>query len=194
MAQFNLIFSCARDYERNAEAEAWFNLMAQGDPDPVFLPTGIQGLFLADTSLDPRKFIHNLRDIVAEKDVNYIQFIQKIYPVDEVVEADPDLIAATTKNLVAKHPYCQESGSKYRITIRKRHNPIHTDVIIDAIAKQVQYPVSLKVYDWNIQIEIIGEMAGIAILHDDDIFKPISEKRDLLDNGVQPQFLQMDHI
>ncbi|MHA1584196.1 MAG: THUMP domain-containing protein [Promethearchaeota archaeon] len=177
MKDFNLIISTGRDFEKQAETEVWFNLMALGDDKPLFYKSGASGLFLVKTQIEPLKLINYLRNIMQKKDPNYIQFIQKIYPITKVVPTNTEEIATAVLDLVKIHPYCQDPSSKFRISIRKRLKKVNTQDIINAIANKLNFGVSLKEYDWMIQIEVIGEMTGIAIIKDEDIFKPISEKQ-----------------
>lgn len=177
LSDFNLVVSTARDYEQQCECEIWFNLMALGDSTPIITRPGIPGLLLVKTNVNPRKFVQYLRDIITNKDVNYIQFISKMYPVDIVVETDVDTIAQAAVSLVDNNQMAQDKNSKYRITIRKRQCEYSTDEIIKTVASLIHNPVSLKEYDWNLEIEIINKYAGIAIITDEDIFAPIQEKR-----------------
>jgi len=177
MQNFNLVVSTARDFETQAETELWFNLTALGDPSPIIYQSGLQGLILAHTSLPPRKIIYYIQEILATKDPNYIQFIQKIYPVDSVVATELPMIIEATKILLAKNPICQVPDSKFRITIRKRNSPLTTNEIISAVAHEIPHPVDLKGYEWNLQFEIIGNTTGIAVLLPGDILSPLQEDK-----------------
>jgi len=81
--------------------------------------------------------------------------------------------------LIENHPLNQNSKAKYRISVKKRQSTLTTSDIIDTIASTIQNDVSLKDFDWNVQVEVIGDSTGISILRKSDIFKPISEKRNL---------------
>lgn len=180
MQNFNLVVSTARDFEIQAITELWFNLIALGDNSPIIYPSSYQGLILAQTSLPPRKIVYYLREIITSKDPEYIQFIQKIYPVDCIVPTEIPQIEAAIPELMKKSPLCESSDSKFRITIRKRNSPLQTDTIVNAIGSLVHHPVDLKHFDWNIQLEIFGNTTGIAIITEDDIFKPLSKQNEYL--------------
>ncbi len=170
---FNLLLSTARDYEIHAESEMWFHLMMLGDDSPIISKMGIPGLLSIKTQIDARKVIHHFQDIL-KKDPSYIQFIQKIYPIDRVVVSELDVIKITTLELIKEHPLCTPT-SKFRVSIRKRNSPLKTDAIIQTITSDLKFKVDLKQYDWNLQIEIIGDKTGIAIITDNEIFRPLSE-------------------
>lgn len=180
MNQFNLIISTGRDFETQAECEVWFNLMALGDPNPIIFKTPFQGLILCQTSIPPRNIVRYLREIITTKDPDYIQFIQKIYPIDIVTATEIPVIKIAVQELMSKFPICQDQSKKFRITVRKRSSPLKPETIISEIASMISNPVDLKEYDWNLQFEILGNQTGIAILEDNDVFKPISERRRLI--------------
>ncbi|WP_457558345.1 THUMP domain-containing protein [Candidatus Harpocratesius sp.] len=180
MQKFNLLVSTAREFEEQAKTELWFNLMSLGDPNPIIYKSNFQGLILGYTNLPPRRLIYYLRDVITSKDVNYIQFIQKIYPIDLVTATELPVIKEAVLELIAESQICHVPTSKFRITVRKRNSPLRPEDIINSIAPLISNPVDLKNFDWNLQFEILGKQTGIAILSKDDIFKPISERRDLL--------------
>ncbi len=181
MKNFNLIISTGRAFEEQAEYELWFNLLALGDESPIIFRSGNQGLILAKTTINPKDLIQYLREILQnkDKDKKYIQFIHKITPIDIVVPSNLDSLKEGLLKLIEKHPLSQDPKLKYRITVKKRQSLLKTSEIIDAIGSNVQNAVSLKDFDWNVQVEVIGDSTGIALLKKSDIFKPISEKRDL---------------
>jgi len=179
MKNFNLMVSTGRNFEDQAEYELWFNLLALGDESPIIFRSGNQGLILAKTTINPRDLIQYLREISQNKDKNYIQFIHKLTPIDIVVPSDLDSLKDGVLKLIENHPLTQDPKAKYRISVKKRQSSLQTAEIIDSIASTLQNDVSLKEYDWNVQVEVIGDSTGIALLRKSDIFKPISERRDL---------------
>lgn len=181
MDNFNLIVSTGRNFEQQAKSELWFNLLSIGDDSPIIFKSEISGIILAYTKLEPRNLIYYLQDVMTHKDINYTQFIHKIYPLDQVVETDLEKIKLTTLDLIAHHPYCKP-GTSFRITIRKRKTELNTNEIINAIADNLDFTVNLQEFDWNIQIEIIGNYTGIAILKKKDVFRPIRKRKTLKKN------------
>ena len=184
MNDFNLVVSTARDFERQAECELWFNLLALGDETPIIFRPGVPGLILAKTSIEPKQLGIFLQKMLDNRDPNYVQFIFKIYPLDTVVESSPEIIRDACLNLVKTHPLCQNPDSHYRITIRKRFTNLKTDAIISLIAEKISFAVSLQKYDWILQLEIIGDMTGIAILRDEDVFAPKKEKEHIIEHQL----------
>ena len=179
MKNFNLIIATGRDFEDQAEYELWFNLLSLGDESPIIFRSGNQGLVLAKTTINPKVLIQHFREILQNKDRNYVQFIQKITPIDIVVPSNLDSLKEGVIKLLESHPLGQDPKAKYRITVKKRQSLLQTADIIDTIASTIKNDVSLKDFDWNLQFEVIGDSTGIALIKKTDIFKPISEKRDL---------------
>jgi tRNA acetyltransferase TAN1 len=179
MKNFNLMISTGRTFEDQAEYELWFNLLALGDETPIIFRSGNQGLILAKTTIKPLDLIQHFREITQNKDKDYIQFIHKITPIDIVVPSTLDTLKDGVLKLIENHPMSKDFKSKYRISVKKRQSTLQTSDIIDAIASIIKNEVSLKDFDWNVQVEVIGDSTGIALLRKSDIFKPISEKRAL---------------
>lgn len=177
MKNFNLMISTGRNFEDQAEYELWFNLLSLGDDSPIIFRSGNQGLVLAKTAINPKVLIQHFREILQTKDRNYVQFIQKITPIDVVVPSNLDSLKEGVIKLLESHPLGQDSKAKYRITVNKRQSLLQTADIIDTIASIIKNDVSLKDFDWNLQFEVIGDSTGIALIKKTDIFKPISEKR-----------------
>ena len=69
----------------------------------------------------------------------------------------------------------------YRITIEKRGSEISSKELIDAIADIIPNKVSLETYDWNIMIQIMGGIAGISILKEQNIISTLKLKRDSME-------------
>jgi tRNA(Ser,Leu) C12 N-acetylase TAN1 len=160
--------------EIHAECELWFNLMTLGDESSIISKTGISGLLWAKSSVDPRTLIKSLKT-KSHQDPHFVQFITKLYPIDLVCTSELDLIREFALSLVQSHPYTQDPASKYRITVRKRNTYLKTDEIIPLLADHISHPVSLKEFDWNLQIEIVANLTGISILKADEFFAPLQQ-------------------
>lgn len=169
--KFNLIVSTGTDFEIQAESELWFNLLSVGDKSPIIFKSEISGIILAYSSIDPKILINYLHDILVYKNPNYCQFIQKIIPIHEVTTSEVNSIRESSLKLIKNHPYCIPN-SEYRITIRKRRTKLESKELIDAIADSLKFKVNLQNYNWRLQIEIIGNYTGLAILRDSDVLRP----------------------
>jgi tRNA acetyltransferase TAN1 len=74
-----------------------------------------------------------------------------------------------------------QPDDSYRITIEKRGSELSSKEIIDSVAEIVRNKVSLEEYDWNIIVEILGNVTGIAVLKDQDIVSTLKLKRDSME-------------
>jgi tRNA acetyltransferase TAN1 len=68
-------------------------------------------------------------------------------------------------------------NEKFRITIEKRHTGLSSKAIIDTVAKKIDRVVELETPDKILLIEIIGELAGLAVITPTDILSIEREKR-----------------
>ena len=114
MRDFNLLVSTSRDYEIHAECELWFHLLMLGDESPIISKVGVPGLIIAKTHIDNRVVIQHFHDVITSNDPNYIQFIQKVYPIDRVVITEIEVIRSALHELIEKSPLCQNPDSHYR--------------------------------------------------------------------------------
>jgi len=171
---FNLLISTSRGNERHACSEAWYLLEELGDKKAEITPTGIVGLIVAKTMLNPKLIIHQLREILKERPWE-IRYILKVTPIEKVVKATVEEIAKETLNLL----YEIENNESYRITVQKRHSSLSSTEVIEAIAKHINRKVNLTNPDKIFMVQILGELAGLSILKPDQILSVEKEKRAL---------------
>lgn len=169
---FNLIISTSRGNERNTCSEMWYLLGEVGDRGSTIETTSAIGLVVAKTKLDPIKAISDLRTLLKERPWEF-KYTLKLVPIQKVVEASMDAIdrvALTLAEGIGKE-------EKFRITVEKRHTDLSSKTIIDTIAKRIERTVNLDKPDKIILVEIIGELAGLALINSDDILSIEREKR-----------------
>ncbi len=170
---FNLIVTTFRHMESEAGSEIHSLLVEMGDPQPEINHTTVSGLLTAKTSLEPHEVIRNIRKIVQDEPWN-IRYVQRLIPVDMVVNADIDDI----KDAVSKLASRIGERETFRITVEKRHSNIASSDIIKTIANIIDQKVSLEVQDWVVLIEIIGEDAAVSVIRPDAIFSAVKIKRE----------------
>jgi tRNA acetyltransferase TAN1 len=66
---------------------------------------------------------------------------------------------------------------KFRITVEKRHTDLASKTIIDTVAKKIERTVNLDSPDKIILIEIIGQLAGLALITQEDVLSIEKAKR-----------------
>lgn len=172
LKDFNLVISTSRGNERNTCSEMWYLLGEVGDRGSTIETTSVIGLVVAKTKLDPIKAINDLRALLKERPWEF-KYTLKLVPIQKVVEASLDMIdeaALTLAEGIGK----QEN---FRITVEKRHTELSSKTIIDRVAKRIERTVNLDEPDKILLVEIIGELAGLALIKSDDVLSVEREKR-----------------
>ena len=169
---FNLIISTSRGNERNACSEMWYLLGEVGDRGSAIETTSVIGLVVAKTKLDPIKAIRDLRSLLKERPWEF-KYTLKLVPVQKVVDAQLSDIEEAALALASRI----EQKEKFRITVQKRHTDLKSKAIIDAVAKRIDRPVDLESPDKILLIEIIGQLAGLALIGGEDVLSVEREKR-----------------
>ncbi len=169
---FNLIISTSRGNERNTCSEMWYLLGEVGDRGSTIETTSVIGLVVAKTKLDPIKAINDLRALLKQRPWEF-KYTLKLVPIQKVVEANLDTVDKVAVSLAEGI----EKQEKFRITVEKRHTDLSSKTIIDTIAKRIQRTVDLEEPDKILLVEIIGELAGLALIKSDDMLSVEREKR-----------------
>jgi tRNA acetyltransferase TAN1 len=162
---FNHLISCIRNRERNAalEVEDLISHVA-GDESVETELTGIRSLIVARTTLEPREVIRKLRTLAIEDPWRF-QYTLKYVPIDLVVQTNVDLIAEASKRLIPRI----KTDESFRITCNKRHSQLHCTEIVRSVAALVERKVDLENPDKVLQIEVIGDRTGVAMLEHHDV-------------------------
>jgi tRNA acetyltransferase TAN1 len=172
LKDFNLVVSTSRGNERNTCSEMWYLLGEVGDRGSMVEPTPAIGLVVAKTKLEAVKAVQDLRGLLKERPWEF-KYTLRLVPVQSVSEANLDVIQSSALALAEK---IREDES-FRITVEKRHTGLSSKTIIDTIAKKIDRKVDLENPDKIIMIDIIGELAGLALIRPSDILSVEREKR-----------------
>jgi len=127
--------------------------------------TGIKSLVVAKTSFKPREAIEELRKSAIEDPWRF-QYTLKFTPIDIVVPSGLNSIVDASKTIISR--ILQEET--FRITCSRRNSRLHCSEIIKAVASVIDRKVDLEKPDKVLQIEILGEWAGLAVLDGHDVF------------------------
>lgn len=172
LGDFNLLVSSARGNEREANSELRYLIAELGDPSAETSYTPVSGLTVAKTNLDPLKVVRKLRLTLKEKPWEF-RYVLKIKPVQKVV---PTEIGAIGK-AVSERSGVIRDGQTFRVSVEKRRCDLSSKGIIDAIAAQIPRKVDLRDPESIVLVEIIGTVAGIAVIPPDGILGVEREKR-----------------
>jgi tRNA acetyltransferase TAN1 len=169
---FNLVISTSRGNERNTCSEMWYLLGEVGDRGSTIETTSVIGLVIAKTKLDPIRAIRDLRALLKERPWEF-KYTLKLVPVQKVVEAQLEKIEQAALELAARIG----QKEKFRITVEKRHTDLSSKTLIDTVAKGIERTVDLDSPDRILLIEVIGQLAGVALIEVEDILSVEREKR-----------------
>ena len=164
LKDFNLIVTTSRGSENDACSEIWFLLGEIGDTNPTVEESGISGLVVAKTSLDPLKAIEDLRRILKEQPEEF-RYSLRLIPVEVVVHTSlSEIIAACSR--ISPRILEQET---FRVTVEKRHTGLSRMEIIEAVAENIDRKVDLHNPDKILLIEILGGLTGVSVIEPEDI-------------------------
>ena len=170
----NLIVTCPRNLELEAESEIKKILNELDDQEPEIFQTDMRGILMVNTIVEPLKIIDWVKNKINDEPW-FFRYCLRIIPVQKTTDTDIDKIKQNVMNLKS---IIQENDS-YRITVEKRNSNVPSSQIINEIAKIIPNKVSLDEPDWVILVEIFGEKTCISILKNDSIFSLEKSKRNL---------------
>jgi tRNA acetyltransferase TAN1 len=170
----NLIVTCARHFEAEAEAELRDILEEFGDSDIRVSITNMSGILTAETKMEPVEVIGKIRKMLLDEPWS-VRYCLRIIPIQNVVETKTEAIEKGVTDLQGQIL----ENETYRISIEKRNSNVSSQEIITKIASKIKNKVSLDFPDKVILIEILGNLTGISILKKSDILSTEKTKRSI---------------
>jgi len=170
----NLIVTCARHFESDAEEEISDILDQFGDSEVKVSISNMSGILTAETKMDPIEIIGKIREMLLDEPWS-VRYCLRWIPIQKVVETKIEEIERSVTDL---HNQIQD-GETYRILIEKRNSDISSKDIITRIANKIKNKVSLDFPDKVLLIEILGSVTGISILKKSDILSTEKTKRSI---------------
>lgn len=171
LLDFNLLASTMRGNERQMCHELVFLLKEAGDPEPKADKTGIRGLVVAKTSIDPLEAIEKFRVMLQERPYEF-RYALRIIPIQKVVHTSLEEIKQATTELAAG----LAENETFRVTIEKRFTNLHSRDLIEAVATTIENKVDLHNPDKVLLIEVLSGYTGISLLKPIDIISVLKEK------------------
>ena len=172
----NLIVTCSRHLEGDAEDELIDILEELGDSDVKISVSSMSGIITVETKLDPIEVVRKMKEMVLDEPWS-IRYCLRIITIQKAVKTNIEEIEKTISSM------SDQIGKKesYRILIEKRNSDISSKEIITKIANGIKNKVSLDFPDKVILIEILGIVTGISILKKSDILSLEKTKRSMSD-------------
>ena len=170
----NLIITCARHFEKDAQKEITEILKQTECKDIDVIISEMSGILFVNSSCDPVEIIRGLKKIFVDEPWS-VRYCLRIIPIHHVISTNLDEITEIAKTIEKKI----EEGQKYRITVEKRECDIPITEIITKIANNISNPVSLEHPDVIILVEILKDITGIALIRPGDIFSLDKSRRSI---------------
>ncbi len=134
--------------------------------------TGLPGLIVAKTSLNPFEVVKQLREHVIEKPWD-LRYILKIVPVARVVPTDLEKIAAAALEQASKIG----EDETFKVDVHIRLSELGKKELIECIAPRIARKVNLSNPDWIIRIDVIGDLTGVSVIKPEDEVSIIKLRR-----------------
>lgn len=167
----NLIVTSQKGNEAKASAEFKEIALQHGLKKLHIEKSDFDGVLEVDVE-DARGFLAFLREYVRSEPFR-VHFVQRVIPVDIVVDTDLDQIkrgASELAGLIAK-------SESFKIDVSERESPYSRKDLIDAIADVVDRKVDLDSPDMVIQVEVLGEYTALSLARPDEIISITKLKR-----------------
>ena len=167
----NLILTSSKGLEARASAEFKEIALLSGTRKVSLERSAYDGIVEIEAE-NPRALMTFLADFVKSEPFK-VRYIQRLIPIDVVVDTKIDEISKAVKELAAGIG----PGESFRITIEARDSPYSDKQLIDAIADVVDRKVSLGSPDKIVFIQVFGEYTGVSVLSPPDILSIPKLKR-----------------
>jgi tRNA acetyltransferase TAN1 len=172
LKDFNLLATTSRGTERQMCYELRYLLHdLLGDPSPVVDKSGIRGLVVAKTSLNPVEVIEKFRAVLQERPYEF-RYALRILPIERVVPTDLDEIKRVAMELaegIGEH-------ESFRVTVEKRFTSLHSRDFIEAAAADIARKADLETPDKILLIEVLGGVTGMSLIKSDAVLAVVKEK------------------
>jgi tRNA acetyltransferase TAN1 len=146
-------------------------LKEAGDPEPKVDKTGIRGLVVAKTSLNPVEAIEKLRTMLQEKPFEF-RYAFRIIPIQKVVRTDVEEVKKVAEEFAAQ----MTEADTFRVTVEKRFTSIHSHDLIEATATVIKNKVDLNNPTKVLLIEVLGGYTGMALVKPTEVISVQKEK------------------
>jgi tRNA acetyltransferase TAN1 len=170
----NLIITCARHLEEEAEDEIIDILDELGDTDVKTSISNMSGILTAETALDPIEVVKKMKEMLLDEPWS-IRYCLRVIPIQKFIETN---VKGIEEAISSMSNQIQDTDT-YRISIEKRNSDVSSKEIITKIADQIKNKVSLEFPDKIILVEILGNITGISILKKSDILSLEKTKRSM---------------
>lgn len=171
LQDFNLLATTYRRLEHKGCSELEYLIGQAGDPEARMSRTGISGVIVAKTALDPFGVVAKLRTILVERPYEF-RYLQRVIPIEKVAKTELSEIVSVARELASRIG----EAETFRITVEKRFSEVSGNAIIKAVAADIKRKVNLGNPDRTVLIEILGGFTGVSLIARNDILSVLKEK------------------
>jgi tRNA acetyltransferase TAN1 len=171
LSEFNILATTMRGNERQMCHELAFLLKELGDAEPKVDKTGIRGVVVAKTTLNPIEVIEKFRSILQERPYEF-RYSLRILPIEKVVHTNLEEVKSASTELMAK----LGENESFRVTVEKRFTSIHSRDFIETVATEAKNKVELENPDKVLLIEVLGGYTGLSLIKPSDTISVMKEK------------------
>ena len=177
LKDFNILATTSRGNEQQMRYELTYLLKDElGDPEPLVGKTGIRGLVVAKTCLDPCDTVEKFRVILQEHPYKF-RYALRIIPIEKVVPTDLEEINRAATELAANI----KENEAFRVTVEKRFTNLHSRDLIEAAVTGIdatcnERKVNLENPDKIMLIQVLGGLTGMALIKPKDVLAVLKEK------------------
>ncbi|MCW4044741.1 MAG: THUMP domain-containing protein [Candidatus Bathyarchaeota archaeon] len=171
LSDFNLLATTMRGNERQMCYELAYLLKAIGDPTPEVGKTGIRGVIVGKTALNPVEAIEKFRSVLQERPYEF-RYALRILPIQKVIRTDLEEVKRLATELAAEIG----ENETFRVTVEKRFTNIHSREFIEAAATCIQRKADLDNPDKILLIEVVGGLTGMSLIKPSAILGVVKEK------------------
>ncbi len=157
---FNLLATTARGNERQMIYEILYLLKETlSDQTAEASKTGVRGLIVARTALNPCDVMEKFKSILHERPFEF-RYALRIIPIQKVISTDLEAIGRAVLDLSSEIGETET----FRVTVEKRFTLLHSKEIVETVAAQVHRHVNLNNPDKILLVEVIGKFTGISVI------------------------------
>ena len=167
----NLIVTTQRGLEARASKELKEIILESGTRKISIEKSSYDGILEVEVE-NPRGLVAFLADLI-RLDPFKINFIQRVIPVDRVVDTKMEEI----RNSVTELSSSILPGETFRVTVEARDSPYSSKELIDNVAELVERKVNLKTPDKVVLLQVFGEYTCISVLRPQEILSVQKLKR-----------------
>jgi tRNA acetyltransferase TAN1 len=151
--------------------ELIFLLKEAGDDEAKADKTGIRGLVVAKTILNPVEAVEKFKVMLQERPYEF-RYSLRIIPIQRVVHTNLEEIKQAATELASG----LSKRETFRITVEKRYTSLHSRDFIEAVATNIENTVDLHKPNKVLLIEVMGGYTGISLLKLTDMISVLKEK------------------